>query len=55
VREDSARAVDHVHRIVRRVGHVEPARALVDRRMVEAALPRVSRKIDVAGQPERHV
>jgi hypothetical protein len=55
VREDPTRAVDHVHRIVRRVGHVEPARALVNRRVVEAALRRVSGEIDMAGQPERHV
>jgi hypothetical protein len=49
------RTVDHVHGIVRRVGHVEPARALVDRRVVEAARRGVSGKLDVAGQPERHV
>ena len=55
VREDPARAVDDVHRIVRRVGHVEPARALVDRRVVEAARRGVSGEIDMAGQPERHV
>jgi hypothetical protein len=55
VREDPARAVDDIYRIVHRVGHVEPPRALVDRRVVEAAPPGVSGEIDMAGQPERHV
>jgi hypothetical protein len=37
------------------VGHVEPARALVNRRVVEAPRRSGGREIDMAGQPERHV
>ena len=48
------RAIDHVHRVVRRVRHVQPLRARMDRRMVESARSRVSGKIDVTGRAKGH-
>src|SRR5262245_41100647 len=41
-------AIDDVHRVVGGVGDVEPARALVNRRVIEAARPGVGRQVDVA-------
>src|SRR5262245_48513165 len=47
-------AVDHVHRVVHRVGNVKAAGPLVTCRMVEAPRPAVRREVDVALEAERH-
>ena len=49
------RDIDDVHGVVRGMGHVDPARRLVDGGMVEAAGLRMRGQLDEPPMPKRHV